>query len=66
MNAVFESKRDALRRLKTKPFKPSECPHCEYDRRFPDTASGGWMYLGNGHPIVCCPICNWDESHPRD
>jgi hypothetical protein len=46
-------------------YSPVNCPHCEYDRRFPETATGGWMYVGNGAPIVCCPVCNPDAAHPR-
>lgn len=44
---------------------PANCPHCEYDRRFPETASGGWMYPGNNAPIGPCPMCNPDQKHPR-
>lgn len=43
---------------------PAVCPYCEYDRQFPDTAGGGWMYLGNGGPFVCCPVCNSDGAIP--
>lgn len=45
--------------------KPSECPHCEYDRRFPGFEAGGWMQMDNNGPIVSCPWCNDDCSHPR-
>lgn len=45
---------------------PGNCPNCEYDRRFPMTASGGWMDMGNNGPIMCCPVCNPDARHPRD
>jgi hypothetical protein len=44
--------------------KPSECPHCEYDRRFPGFEAGGWMQQDNNGPIVSCPMCNDDGSHP--
>lgn len=44
---------------------PSECPHCEYDRRFPGFESGGWMQQDNNGPIVSCPLCNDDGAHPR-
>jgi hypothetical protein len=44
---------------------PQNCPHCEYDRRFPETATGGWMYPGNNGPIVPCPMCNPDQKQPR-
>jgi hypothetical protein len=46
-------------------FTPANCPHCEYDRRFPESKSGGWMYMGNGAPLTCCPVCNPDGKHPR-
>lgn len=46
-------------------FKPSSCPHCEYDRRFPETAMGGWLYFGNNGPYVPCPLCNDDGSWLR-
>lgn len=46
-------------------FKPADCPHCAYDRKFPETITGGWIYMGNNGPIVSCPMCNADESHPR-
>lgn len=46
-------------------FKPFECPHCKYDRKFPETQGGGWMYLGNNGPYVCCPMCNPDGSYLR-
>lgn len=45
---------------------PANCPNCEYDRRFPDTRNGGWVYPGSNASIVACPMCNADESHPRD
>jgi hypothetical protein len=44
---------------------PANCLHCEYDRRFPETAGGGWIYPGNNAPIGPCPICNPDGKHPR-
>ncbi len=37
---------------------PANCPHCEYDRRFPGFESGGWMQQDNNGPIVSCPTCN--------
>ncbi len=43
---------------------PANCPNCEYDRRFPDTAGGGWIDPGNNGPIGPCPLCNADEKHP--
>ena len=39
-------------------YQPDNCPHCEYDRRFPETADGGWVYMGNNGPIGPCPVCN--------
>lgn len=52
--------------IKPKRPKPSECPHCEYDRRFPGFEGGGWMQQDNNGPIVSCPVCNDDGSHaPR-
>lgn len=45
--------------------RPSECPHCEYDRRFPGFEGGGWMQQDNNGPIVSCPMCNDDGKHPR-
>lgn len=47
-------------------FKPSECPHCEYDRRFPGFEEGGWIQQDNNGPIVSCPVCNDDGSYPFD
>lgn len=46
--------------------KPAECPHCEYDRRFPGFERGGWIQQENNGPIVSCPMCNDDGAHPRD
>ena len=46
--------------------KPSECPHCEYDRRFPGFEAGGWMQQPNNGPIVPCPLCNDSAAYPRD
>lgn len=43
-------------------YKPSECPHCEYDRRFPGFETGGWLQQDNNGPIVTCPMCNDDGS----
>ena len=45
--------------------KPSECPHCEYDRRFPGFERGGWMQQDNNGPIVSCPMCNDDGKFPQ-
>lgn len=45
---------------------PSNCPNCEYDRRFPQTAAGGWIDPGNNGPVGPCPLCNADAKHPRD
>jgi hypothetical protein len=60
---------DQIKRLvdaaKRHGITPANCPHCEYDRRFPQTAGGGWIYPGNNGPIVPCPMCNADEAHPR-
>ncbi len=39
-------------------YQPDNCPLCEYDRRFPETADGGWIYPGNNGPIGPCPSCN--------
>jgi hypothetical protein len=47
-------------------FTPRECPHCEYDRRFPGFESGGWIQQDHNGPIVSCPMCNDDGSHPRE
>lgn len=44
---------------------PANCPHCEYDRKFPQTENGGWIYTGNNGPIVPCGMCNPDGKHPR-
>jgi hypothetical protein len=44
--------------------EPTECPHCEYDRRFPGFEFGGWMQTDNNGPIVPCPMCNPNETHP--
>lgn len=46
-------------------FTPSNCPHCEYDRRFPGFENGGWIQQDNNGPIVSCPVCNSDGSHPQ-
>lgn len=47
-------------------FTPADCPHCEYDRRFPGFTSGGWLQQDNNGPIVSCPVCNDDGKHPRE
>lgn len=44
---------------------PRNCPHCRYDRKFPGTAWGGWIYTGNNGPVVACPVCNADGTYPR-
>lgn len=50
--------------MRIKPlYKPSECPHCEYDRRFPGFQAGGWIQQDNNGPIVSCPMCNDDGLH---
>jgi len=46
-------------------YTPENCPHCEYDRRFPGFETGGWMQQDNNGPIVSCPVCNDDGKHPR-
>lgn len=46
-------------------FTPAECPHCEYDRRFPGFETGGWMQQDNNGPIVSCPMCNADGKFER-
>lgn len=46
-------------------YQPDNCPHCEYDRRFPETADGGWVYPGNNAAIVPCPMCNPHGTHRR-
>lgn len=45
-------------------FKRANCPHCEYDRRFPCFEAGGWMQQDNNGPIVSCPMCNPDGDGP--
>lgn len=47
------------------PFSPADCPHCEYDRRFPGFEAGGWMQQDNNGPVVSCPLCNDNGAHPR-
>lgn len=44
---------------------PTDCWYCEYDRRFPETSEGGWIYFGNNGPYVSCPICNPKGERPR-
>lgn len=39
-------------------YQPDNCPHCEYDRRFPETADGGWIHPGNNAALAPCPMCN--------
>lgn len=55
----------ARRKVKMQRPKPSECPHCEYDRRFPGFEAGGWMQQDNNGPIVSCPMCNDDGKFTR-
>lgn len=57
MKRAIAAARATRRRL-----KPEECPHCEYDRRFPGFEGGGWMQQDNNGPIVSCPWCNPDGS----
>jgi len=45
-------------------YRPDNCPHCEYDRRFPGFEAGGWMRQDNNGPIVSCPVCNDDGRFP--
>lgn len=58
---------EALKRPdKHRRWLPIDCPHCEYDRRFPGFEGGGWIQQDNNGPIVSCPLCNDDGSHsPR-
>jgi hypothetical protein len=45
---------------------PANCPHCEFDRRFPGFERGGWIQQDNNGPIVSCPLCNPDGTEsPR-
>jgi hypothetical protein len=46
-------------------FTPANCPHCEYDRRFPGFEAGGWIQQDNNGPIVSCPMCNPNGGHAR-
>ena len=46
--------------------KPSECPMCAYDRRFPGFERGGWIQQDNNGPIVSCPMCNPQGTFPRE
>lgn len=62
----FEGQRLMLRPIPAERPKPSECPHCEYERQFPGFERGGWIQQDNNGPIVSCPICNDDGSFPRD
>lgn len=59
--------KDMVREHKSMPcYRPDNCPHCEYDRRFPGFEAGGWMQQDNNGPIVSCPMCNPDGAHaPR-
>lgn len=65
---VYKSRRSGVDLRNILPpirFTPANCPHCEYDRRFPGFESGGWMQQDNNGPIVSCPICNDDGKHQR-
>jgi hypothetical protein len=55
-----------MNKIKLRIPKPSECPFCEYERRFPGFEKGGWMQLDNNGPIVPCPLCNSDGKIPRE
>lgn len=55
---------DALLKQAAK-VTPANCPHCEYDRRFPPLEGGGWLQQPNNGPIVPCPVCNPKGEHPR-
>ncbi len=57
--------KEAFEPPKVRRFTPANCPHCEYDRRFPGTENGGWIYTGNNGPTVPCGMCNPNGSHPR-
>lgn len=46
-------------------YQPDNCPHCQYDRSFPETADGGWIYPGNNHALVPCGMCNPHGTFPR-
>lgn len=61
MDTISDNTSGMKRRL-----TPANCPHCEYDRRFPGFEGGGWMQQDNNGPIVSCPMCNDDGAHaPR-
>ena len=47
-------------------WTPADCPHCEYDRRFPGFEGGGWIQQDNNGPIVACPLCNDAGRSPRE
>ena len=51
--------------LHTTRFTPDNCPHCEYDRKFPGFERGGWIQQDNNGPIVSCPMCNGDGKHAQ-
>ncbi len=61
-----QQKSELVEGAKANGITPANCEHCAYDRRFPGLKSGGWMYPGNNGPVHACPMCNADESHPRD
>lgn len=69
MNHPLHLPKDTIRRLvagaKRLGITPQNCKYCEYDRRFPETESGGWIYMGNNGPYKPCPMCNADGAHPR-
>jgi hypothetical protein len=56
---------ELARTMEAQIMRSSECPHCEYDRRFPGFEAGGWVQQDNNGPIVSCPVCNPDGSYPR-
>ena len=56
---------DVKEQRRTPMYRPDECPHCEYDRKFPGFEAGGWMQQDNNGPIVSCPMCNDGGQYPR-
>ena len=56
---------EAFDRPAPRRFTPANCPHCEYDRRFPGFEAGGWIRQDNNGPIVSCPMCNPNGAIPR-
>jgi len=55
---------DMVEAMKPQRPRPGDCFYCEYDRKL-DLPEGGWLYMGNNGPIVCCPVCNPEGKHPR-